>query len=102
MKKQTLWKRVSVLLLALLMLLSLVLGGCEAEEVDLALDIADVVLDAALADEENTTETQQKDDSPESSQAPPAQETQEEVEEEAEEAEPEAKAEPEQEEEVSE
>ena len=101
MKKQTLWKRVSVLLLALLMLLSLVLGGCEAEEVDLALDIADVVQDAALADEENMTETQQKDDSPESSQAPPAQETQEEVEEEAEEAEPEAEVEPEQEEEVS-
>ena len=57
----------------LLMALSLLLTGCSAEEVDLAIDIADAVLDMAL--EEGDTPPPQTDKTPESSQAPPVEPT---------------------------
>ena len=44
MKRPSFLKRFAIVLLALLMALSLLLTGCSAEEVDLAIDIADAVL----------------------------------------------------------
>ena len=69
MKQPSFLKRFAIVLLALLMALSLLLTGCSAEEVDLAIDIADAVLDMAL--EEGDTPPPQTDKTPESSQAPP-------------------------------
>ena len=50
MKRQNVLTRSGALLLALLMVLSLCFTACEAEEVNLALDIADAVLKSALAE----------------------------------------------------
>ncbi len=68
--KMNLWKRFGILLLAMLLGLMLIFTGCAAEDVDLALDIADAVIDMAL-EEQNAAETAQKDSTPESSQSPP-------------------------------
>ncbi len=73
MKRRSTWKRFGILLLALLMAALFLFTGCEAEDVDLALDIADVVLDMAL--QEDTEPTAPENKAPETSQAPPAEET---------------------------
>lgn len=75
MKQNTLWKRAASLLLALLMVLTLFLTGCEAEEVDLALDIADALLESAMEESETEELPKQELTTPESSQAPPVVET---------------------------
>lgn len=71
MKRQSLWTRAFALVLALLMLVTIFFSGCDAEKVDLALDIADAVLESALAESETQTEPKQELTTPESSQAPP-------------------------------
>lgn len=71
MKRQTLWKRSGALLLALLMILTLCFSACEAEEVDLALDIADAVLESTLSEGESDEQPKQELAAPETSQAPP-------------------------------
>lgn len=68
MKRIPLWKRAGILLLALLMGVMFLFTGCEAEDVDLALDIADAVLEESQTSEQ----PQQEETVPESSQAPPA------------------------------
>ncbi|MBQ8599569.1 MAG: ribonuclease [Oscillospiraceae bacterium] len=45
--------------------------GCEAEDVDLALDIADAVLESALEEGQTSEQPKQEETVPESSQAPP-------------------------------
>lgn len=71
MKRNTFWKRSMSLLLALLMILSIFLTGCAAEDVDLALDIADALLESALEESETDEQPKQELAAPESSQAPP-------------------------------
>lgn len=71
MKHRPLWKRAGILLLAVLMALTLLFTGCEAEDVDLAIDIADAVLSAAMEDDA-PEQPKQELTAPESSQAPPA------------------------------
>ena len=71
MKRQNFLTRSGALLLALLMVLSLCFTACEAEEVNLALDIADAVLESALAEGETGEQPKQELTTPESSQAPP-------------------------------
>ena len=73
MKQRSLLKRFGILLLALLMAAMFLFTGCEAEDVDLALDIADAVLDMAL--DEDAEPTTQENKAPESSQSPPAETT---------------------------
>ena len=75
MKRQNFLTRSGALLLALLMVLSLCFTACEAEEVNLALDIADAVLESALAESETVEQPKQELTTPESSQAPPVTET---------------------------
>ena len=72
MKKHTVWKRAGALLLALLLGVMLLFTGCDAQEVELALDIADAVLESALADSAAPEQPKQELTTPESSQAPPA------------------------------
>ena len=74
MKQYSLWKRAVVLLLALLMALTL-FTGCDAEDVELAVDLADALLEAAVEEAEPAELPQQESKTPESSQAPPAAET---------------------------
>jgi len=62
-------KRWFSLLLAVMMLFSL--SACAAEDVDLALDVLDMVLDS-LPDEEDTAAVQQPEETLPDSQAPPA------------------------------
>ena len=75
MKKHTVWKRAGALLLALLLGVMLLFTGCDAQEVELALDIADAVLESALADSAAPEQPKQELTTPESSQAPPAEPT---------------------------
>lgn len=69
MKAVHVWKRLGVLIFAFLMLLSL-FTGCTAEEVDFALDLADSVLEASLAEEEPSAPSTTAP-TEENSQAPP-------------------------------
>jgi len=71
LKSKFFGKRIASLLLALLMILSLFLTGCEAEDVDLALDIADALLESALEENKTIEQPKQELSVPESSQAPP-------------------------------
>lgn len=71
MKQYSLWKRAGVLLLALLMALTL-FTGCDAEDVELAVDLADALLEASVEEAEPAELPQQESKTPESSQAPPA------------------------------
>lgn len=75
MKHNSILKRSASLLLALLMVFSLFLTGCDAEEIDLALDIADALIEASLEDSETVEQPKQELTTPESSQAPPVTET---------------------------
>lgn len=70
MKQYSLWKRAGVLLLALLMALTL-FTGCDAEDVELAVDLADALLEASVEEDEPAELPQQESKTPESSQAPP-------------------------------
>lgn len=70
MKQYSLWKRAGVLLLALLMALTL-FTGCDAEDVELAVDLADALLEASVEEAEPAELPQQESKTPESSQAPP-------------------------------
>ncbi|MGN0664772.1 MAG: ribonuclease domain-containing protein [Negativibacillus sp.] len=74
MKQYSLWKRAGVLLLALLMALTL-FTGCDAEDVELAVDLADALLEASVEEAEPAELPQQESKTPESSQAPPTAET---------------------------
>ncbi len=71
MKRNSFRFRLSALLLALLMVVTLCFTACEAEEVDLALDIADALLESALTESDTTEQPKQELTTPESSQAPP-------------------------------
>lgn len=70
MKQYSLWKRAGVLLLALLMALTL-FTGCDTEDVELAVDLADALLEASVEEDEPAELPQQESKTPESSQAPP-------------------------------
>ena len=70
MKQYSLWKRAGVLLLALLMALTL-FTGCDTKDVELAVDLADALLEASVEEAEPAELPQQESKTPESSQAPP-------------------------------
>lgn len=63
--------RLAALLMALLMVITLCFSACEAEEVELALDIADVLLESTLSETESVEQGKQELTTPESSQSPP-------------------------------
>ena len=71
MKRTTRLMRLSALLLALLMVITLCFTACEAEDVDLALDIADALLESSLSEGETAEQPKQELTTPETSQAPP-------------------------------
>ena len=71
MKRTTRLTRLSALLLALLMVITLCFTACEAEDVDLALDIADALLESSLSEGETAEQPKQELTTPETSQAPP-------------------------------
>ncbi len=72
MKKLTVFKRAGALLLALLLGVMFLFTGCDAQEVELALDIADAVLESTLSETPAPEQPKQELTTPESSQAPPA------------------------------
>ena len=63
--------RLGALLMALLMVITLCFSACDAEEVELALDIADVLLESTLSETESVEQDKQELTTPESSQSPP-------------------------------
>ena len=63
--------RLAALLMALLMVITLCFSACEAEEVELALDIADALLESTLSETESVEQGKQELTTPESSQSPP-------------------------------
>lgn len=69
--KHTKHLRFAALLMALLMVITLCFSACEAEEVELALDIADVLLESTLSETESVEQGKQELTTPESSQSPP-------------------------------
>ena len=63
--------RLGALLMALLMVITLCFSACDAEEVELALDIADALLESTLSETESVEQGKQELTTPESSQSPP-------------------------------
>ena len=63
--------RLGALLMAFLMVITLCFSACDAEEVELALDIADVLLESTLSETESVEQGKQELTTPESSQSPP-------------------------------
>ena len=69
--KHTKRLRLAALLMALLMVITLCFSACDAEEVELALDIADALLESTLSETESVEQGKQELTTPESSQSPP-------------------------------